>query len=361
MAIGKKQLLCLFELVYAGQLAPAAALGMALGKIYLPKDPPAKESVPEDVATAAVSADSPTVQPGPILKAVREVLGTTVKMEFKTNTSAATEPVAPAASVSELSLFDINGRRIPPPGMKETQCAPGYRQLCKPILDNKSDFVQRLDYFQLAFESVPKLDFYAETQKLQAAVAADERIANLLNGVCLPIVLPQLGGTSFDYDRAFPKIFLTAAERTHGVVYPNVPFGRGHTNYNGRADERITIVDTSHRRLLDRMFRGDFVALYFPTALHGFSTYAQREQMADPDLPGTLHLSGGVDVMTAVAMYPDILDCDYDCPVVIDMAALQCENDRCSLGFKNMGACVVRCNLDIAHERLFGGLVFYLE
>lgn len=372
MAIGKKQLLHLFKLVYAGQLSSATAMEMALGKIASPKDPAAKEGavasvedVPKVIESSNTSAaapdDSKAAKPGSILKSVREILGTAVEIEQKADELAATAVTAPAVSVCNTSLFDYFGRRIPPLGMKESQSTPGSQQLAIPKLESESDLAQRLAYFQLAFETAPELDFFAEFQKLKAAVAADKRIANLLNGVCLPIILPRVEGHGFDYDRDFPKIFLAAAERTHDVLYSGVPFGHGYVGYNGRADERIKVVDNSHRHLLVRMFRGDFVALYFPAALHGFSTYAQREQMADPNLPATLHLSGGVDVMTAVAMYPDILGCDYDYPVIIDMAALQCENDRCSLSFKNRGACVVRCNLDIAHERLFGGLVFCLE
>lgn len=333
MAIGRKQLQHLFELVGAHKLEPQAALDIALGKAPFPGEPAAAVELKADESaetpTEAVSAES---------------------------TGMKVQEVKPTVGAKAVALFDQHGRRIPPQGMKATQVVPsGQCYLDQPKLDKENDLAQRLAYFQLAFEFAPELDFLAEFQKLKAAVAAAERIANLLNGVCLPIILPQINRHDFDYGSELDQ-FINAAKTVYLTQFP------GRTLHSTN-DIKLNVVDAGHLRLLERLFQGCLVALFFPGALHGFSLQAQREQMADSELPDSIYLAGGLDTMTATAMYPDIIARDSNA-LMLYLSAVQYDSGGHSLYFEP-GKYYISMNkgvyLDKAGSYISGGLVFCPE
>jgi len=327
MAIGKKQLQKLFELVQAHQLQPQAALDIALGRAPFPGEP----EVPAETKTEE-TVETPVEEP------------------------AKPAPVAVNPIKSEKALFDHTGRRIPPAGMKAKQIAPdGLFRLDPPKLDNENDLAQRLAYFQLAFADAPALDLPTEFQRLKSAVAADERLANLLNGICLPIILPQINEDGFNYDAEFDRVFVPAAKTAYLTQFPNRTIRSGSTNL-------VTVVEASHGRLLERLFQTGLVALFFPGALHGFSLRAQREQMADPELPGSIYLAGGFDTLAAVAMYPDVMARDGN-TLIMYMPALRHNSDGCTLYFESNAYQMAVANgvyVDQATNYNSGGLVFYL-
>jgi len=225
-----------------------------------------------------------------------------------------------------VSLFDKHGRRIPPEGLKSL------------VADANQDFClkqPKLDYGRLIARAVEFLqqgpimsaaEFEARSNAILKQIKSDKQLVNLLKGVYLPIVLPQMAGN--DYGQMLGEVFLTAVERSYTTTFTD----RSFNNYQrGELTGKITIaVGVRHEQLIAKMAVGSVVGIYFPTALHGFSIPAAREQMAS--LPDNVILSGGLDIAVAMAMYPEILAHDFNTPG-LDMAALQFGSADYSLFF----------------------------
>lgn len=258
-------------------------------------------------------------------------------------------------------FFAQTGRRIPSLGMKAKHTDPDLNfHLIQPALDTVEQLALRLVRFQEALQPGPIMlaaDFQNQVNELLVALRADRQIANLANGVCLPIILPTISRDDFDYGGLLERVFVAAAKKAYEKEFPGRPFD----NYRkGDLAGKVTIVDESHRLLVERLFQGHLVALYFPNPLQGFSVHAQREQMAG--LPTTLHLAGGFDTLSAVSMYPDVLGRNFNTPG-LDMAALEWQDADYSLYFgaddddADFGR---RTGLGIASGYGSGGLVFCL-
>ena len=214
------------------------------------------------------------------------------------------------------------------------------------MVDANRDFRLRqpkLDYDQLIARAVELLqqgpimsgaEFAARAKAIIEQVKSDPQLANLLKGVHLPIVLPQM--LVADYGQTLDEVFLTAMEKAYIAAFP----GRRFDNYRkGDLTNKVIMApNTRHEQLLAKMGAGAVVGVYFPTALQGFSIPASREQMST--LPDNIILSGGLDIAMAMVMYPEVLAKDYNTPG-LDMAALQWASADASLCFKARGAYLV--------------------
>ena len=257
-------------------------------------------------------------------------------------------------------LFNQHGHRIPPQGMKAAHTDPNRSfNLIQPALETVDTLALRLVRSQEAFQPEPIMmaaDFQGKVHELLAALRADEQIANLTDSVCLPIILPQIEQKDFDYGRTLGQVFVVAAKKAYEKEFPGRPFNYRQDDLAGH----VTIIDESHRRLVERLFQSHLIALYFPNPLQGFSVHAQREQMES--LPTTLHLAGGLDILSAVTMYPDVLGRDSNTPG-LDMAALEWRDAASSLNFEahdGYAGFDDRTHLGNAGGRYSGGLVFCL-
>jgi hypothetical protein len=250
-----------------------------------------------------------------------------------------------------VTLFDKRCRRIPPSELQSS------------IVDIVRGFLliqPKLNYGRLITLATERLqqgtimsgaEFEARATAILKLVKADRQLANLLKGVHLPIVLPQMRVDN--YGKALDEVFLTAVERAYTAAFPD----RSFNNYlKGDLDGKVTIAaNTRHEQLIAKMSAGAVVGIYFPTALQGFSIPADREQMAS--LPDNIILSGGLDIAMVMAMYPEVLARDFN-TLGLDMAALQWGSADFSLCFKacdgNLG--FVRRFLG-AHGDFSGGLL----
>ena len=194
------------------------------------------------------------------------------------------------------ALFDHHGRRVPPQGLKS------------PVVDANRDFRLRqpkLDYDQLIARAVELLqqgpimsgaEFAARAKAIIGQVKANQKLANLLKGVYLPIVLPQM--LVADYGQTLDEVFLTAMEKAYIAAFPKRSFNN-HLQ-NNLAGKVTVAPNTRHEQVLAKMGAGSVVGVYFPTALQGFSIPASREQMAS--LPENVILSGGLDIASAMVI-----------------------------------------------------------
>jgi hypothetical protein len=232
-----------------------------------------------------------------------------------------------------LKLFDKNGRRIPSKGLQAAVCDPDRDfHFVQPQLVEVAHYAARLVRFQEAFRVGPVMsaaDFEGRSKKLIAEIKGNKNLANLLSGVHLPVILPQLESEVADYGETLEEVFVPAARSAYKKQFP----GRKFYNYwEGKLAGKVSIIPESrHDRLIAKMQAGPLVALYFPAPLQGFSMLASREQMAT--LSEELWLAGGFDTLAAIAMYPDVLARDFHTPGC-DLSALywQSPDDSLSLG-----------------------------
>lgn len=212
-------------------------------------------------------------------------------------------------------LFDKHGRRIPPQGMKA------------PVVDANRDF--HLDQPQVDFAerlfwlhwALGLTEWFLQPEKFERRTAGiiqrmrqDKLLINLFRGVFLPIVLPRM--EIVDYGTALEETLLPAVGRAHQAEFPD----RFYCTRRGALDHEVENVYRSrHEELKKALAAGPVVALYFPTALQGYSIPADLEQMAT--LPDEVLLAGALEPATALAMYPDILARDGHTPG-LDCAAV---------------------------------------
>lgn len=259
-------------------------------------------------------------------------------------------------------LFDKNGRRIPPWDLRSSVYDANRKYyLDQPKLENLKDYQGRLARQEKAFQlkaSLTAEKFYEQTSLLIKKLVENESFANLLKGVHLPIILPQLP-KEFDYGTLLEELFLPAVERAYQKEFPG---GKFYNYRKGKLAQKVGIVEGScHEQLIERMKEGPVVAIYFPNPLQGFSVNASREQMET--LPESLILAGGFDTATALVMYPDVLAGDWHIPS-LHLAALSWQSVAHSLCFGVSGAWADRLDfvhtgmLDFTEGRSSGGLLF---
>lgn len=223
----------------------------------------------------------------------------------------------------ETNIFDHNGRFIPQ-GVKSAVYE-----------SNKKFYLKQPDIdFTLRFDAIKKLNvkpltsssFKKQSTSLIEKLQANPNTRNLLNGVCLPIVLPKLDIK--DYGATIEDLLLSV-EKSYKAEYPSRTF----INYRkNELQGKVSIIDPSHEALIEKLREAPQVGLYLPTALQGFSVLAQREQV----LPEGFSLCG-LEIIIAQIMYPDILARDFYTPG-FDLAALQWQGARSSLYFEALDA-----------------------
>ena len=252
-------------------------------------------------------------------------------------------------------LFDKHGRRIPE-GLQANVCdANRDFRLNQPKLDEEVDFANRIIRLHgcLSIDTeVTAEQLKAETERLLAIIRENSQIANIANGVCLPVVLPKLVTDDLGAEL---ELYLAGINNSYAKTFGDRKF---YNHRKGTLANQVSIVDGSrHDQLIERMKQEPVIGLHFPNSLQGFSIHADREQMST--LPKGFILSG-MDTPIAMVMYPDILARDWNTPG-LDLAALQWQSAVYSLNFKAYDAelgFVDAGDLADAGDDFSGGLLF---
>lgn len=250
-------------------------------------------------------------------------------------------------------LFDKRGRRISE-GLQANVCDPNRDfYLKQPKLDSEADYANRVMRLHgcLDVNTITAEQFKAETERLLALVRGNSQIVNIVNGVHLPVIMPQL--TTDDLGTALEQ-YLEVVGKSYAKDFPD---RKSYNHRKGTLAKEVGIVDGScHDQLIKLMKQGSVIGIYFPNSLQGYSIYADREQMSD--LPEGFILSG-VDIVIAMAMYPDILARGWYASGQ-DLAALSWRS-VCSLRFSAAGGRLIfghTDNLANANDNYSGGLLF---
>ena len=224
-------------------------------------------------------------------------------------------------------FFDKYGRRIPQ-GLLASVCDANRNfELTQPGLDYDAQYANRIMrlYDCLGVDTgITAKQLRIETERMLALIRGDSQIVNILNGVWLPVVMPPL--TNDDLGTTL-EMYLEGVDRSYTKTFSVRKF----YNYRkGTLKDEVSIVNRSrHNQLIERMKQGAVMGIHFPNPLQGYSISADREQMKT--LPKGFILSG-MDVVIAMAMYPDVLACGWNTPG-LDLAALSWQSADASLGF----------------------------
>jgi hypothetical protein len=185
----------------------------------------------------------------------------------------------------ERKLFDKNGRRIPPSGLKGAVCDPDKNVNICQSLTTFAEVLARLEqYFPNYLGKFFNVkDFANKTTVLLGQLRGDEDLANLLKGTWLPICFPQ--AVIEDYLESIKNIFLPAVENVYKNKSPGKEFFNTFKKYNCWGITKD--IRSLHWMLLEKMKQGPVVGImFFP--LQGYSVTAQIEQMSS--LPSSLLL-----------------------------------------------------------------------
>lgn len=228
----------------------------------------------------------------------------------------------------ERVFFDKRGRRIPE-GLHASICdATGRFRLNKLKLKTEVDYANRIMRLHGCLGVDTKIvakQLKGQAERLLALIWENSQIANIANGVWLPVVLPQL--TTDDLGTALEQ-YLEGVGKSYARTFGDRKF---YNHRKGTLVGEVGIVDGSrHDQLIERMKQEPIMGIHFPNPLQGFSVRASLGQMST--LPERFILSG-MDTAIAMVMYPDILARKWNTPC-LNMAALSWQSAHNSLFFK---------------------------
>jgi hypothetical protein len=198
--------------------------------------------------------------------------------------------------------FDGNGRFIPQESKMAVQDANPDFRLEQPTMTEEAEFANRIQrlHRNLGIDTgFTAKQFQRQSNELCQALCSNQPVADSLNGVWLPVVLPPLGtddlGTELEQ-------CLEAVSKSYVETFS----GRRFRNYcENRLANKVGIIKSSRAdQLIDKMRQGPVPAIHFPNPLQGLSVSANWKCMAA--LPEGFVLSG-LDTAIAMVMYPDIL------------------------------------------------------
>ncbi|HHE76721.1 MAG TPA: hypothetical protein ENL27_01920, partial [Candidatus Parcubacteria bacterium] len=156
---------------------------------------------------------------------------------------------------------------IPSGARSDNICAPDKRRrLVQPKLDG-ADFAERILRLCGCLSIDAQITSRAmeqETKRLLEIISMDPQIANIANGVYLPVLLPNFRNPNSALEEE-----LCFYQEGVAVSYKHAFGGnREFLNLCGR-QHKVSVVDEKQSLLLSKMRegRGPFVALYFPGAL----------------------------------------------------------------------------------------------
>lgn len=255
-----------------------------------------------------------------------------------------------------IKLFDKNGRCIPSRTLQANVCDPNRNfHIVQPNVV-LSDRFNRLVEALGCGVGISGADFENEIALASAELKGNQLLQSILNGVCLPIIVPQLD--LVDYGNTLDTTALPAVERAYQKEFKKLGKSKFVNYRKGDLAGKVSVIKgVHHDRIIERLKHGPVIGLYFPNTLQGYSVQAQREQIAT--LPEQFSLAG-LETAFAMMMYPDILARDFN-TLGYDLSALQWRGPGYSLYFKAHGDWLGfsnKADLGGADDSDSGGLLF---
>lgn len=229
----------------------------------------------------------------------------------------------------DAALFDEHGRRAPQGQAGAHAVSRQYFKLHQPKIDPAA--IHRRVSMLLGSDGLPSVDEFAKRiADIRTRLSTDAATRNLLQGVCVPILLPQ--AIHDDLGQALDERYLPAVESSFTSTFPEYTFTNHHKM--GLAGKLSVAQNSRHQELLDRMREQAVVGCYFP-CLTEYAVPATRGQMAG--LPAHLLLAGGVDTCAALIAAPDLLLNREAYPPLLWLAGLDAEKAEAAYHFEAYG------------------------
>ena len=159
----------------------------------------------------------------------------------------------------------------------------------------------RLSKFLNLDDSVIALEnFLARIETLRIKIQKDSRIAHILNGPYLPVVIPKVHFANPSGNKDLINDLGNAFSKAVKEQYPVREYNEHPIN-----NLRVVTSHTNQGYLFEKLAKDSVVGLFFPEALAQFSVNAAKE-FVGAHLPEGFVLSG-IDGLVASIMYADIL------------------------------------------------------
>ena len=236
--------------------------------------------------------------------------------------------------VQELALaplFDVSGRRIPPPivGAPVNPASSRYG-LAQPAIDY-SVIHRRISEHIPGAAAVSRAEFADRADHLIEALRADAATREVANGVHVPFFLAA--DAASDPGQALERVYLPAVGQSYKARFPKYEFK--NELKGGLAGKMKIAAGSRYETLISALAAGPIVGVYFPLALSGFSVDAALSQMAD--LPDGFVLSGGCDAAAALVGCPELIMKEDGYPPQLDLSALESTAPRYGYHFAPYG------------------------
>ncbi|MFA6304569.1 MAG: hypothetical protein WCV73_04965 [Patescibacteria group bacterium] len=214
-----------------------------------------------------------------------------------------------------MQLFDKYGRRIPPQDLKSAVSNsviehPEYRNHFLFRSSVKSGWSQYKPYYQERLAHLLEVGFSVDilpdvvedrVNSLLSTIKLDKKIKNLLKGVYLWFVIPQMDIA--DLGEATKK-FIKVAAASYCRRDPS--YRQSEIEPSNLAGQVEITLNSRYGQLIEKVSNGPVVGIYFPGSLQGYSENARQEQMES--LPENCILSGPLEMAISSIMFPDVLE-----------------------------------------------------
>lgn len=262
--------------------------------------------------------------------------------------------------------FNEDGRRVASKGLRVFGENPQtYYQIQQPPIDYKKILKNAMEFGGLG-PLVTASDFEFACTKLKQQIEADSSYANLFKSTHIPFICKKNSSTD-DLGSDLENIKLPNYQKAFNAQFP-----QNHFKAVLQSDSKLpcnVYLDSRSRYqdFLQKNKENVLIGWYFPQALQEFDVESQREQMlALPDV-GNVCLSGGVDILSALIGFPELLiSQDFYSPILC-LSAYVHSDPRLVLLMKSYGPhmefwCMTQMltkNITQVSEQWSGGITFY--
>lgn len=262
--------------------------------------------------------------------------------------------------------FNEDGRRVASEGLRVFGEIPQtYYQIKQPEIDYTKILKNAVEFGGLE-SPVSNSNFEASCAKLKQQIDNNPSYANLFKGVHIPFICKKNASTD-DLGGDLENIELPNYQKAFNAQFPDNHF-KAVLQSDSKLPHNIHLDPRSrYQGFLQKNKENILIGWYFPQALQEFDVESQRQQMlALPDV-GNVCLSGGVDVLSALIGFPELLiSQDYYAPILC-LSAYVHSDPRLVLLMKSYGPhmefwCMTQMltkNITQVSEQWAGGITFY--
>ena len=198
--------------------------------------------------------------------------------------------------------------------------------------------LRRLQVGNAELESLGKLEFEIEINKIIEKINKNKDYKNLLNGTWIPFIYKRKNN-GMDLGRELEEELLPQVKNSFLQRYPHAEF-KAILQSNSKLINNLYLdPDSRYEEFVEKSEQRIIIGVYFPQALQGFDVTSQREQMKSLKISSDLkiYLSGGMDICAAMIGCPELLYSTENYSPIPIMSAYVHKDNRLILLMKSYG------------------------